>query len=180
MARSSLTCCARISISSLARRLPSTVLSATSAISLATASNHGRLPAEVSPDAPRYAHPIARRHPVTGQKALFINRLGEGLIAYVTRGVEGSRARIRVPPDAERASLMAMAPDFIVMRHSQPGAPHFLARHSKCSVINAGDGAHEHPTQALLDAFTIRRRKGRLAGLRVTVVGELFMMLSMY
>ena len=70
-------------------------------------------------------------------------------------------------------NLEAMAPDFIVIRHSQPGAPHFLARHSKCSIINAGDGAHEHPTQALLDAYTIRQAKGGLAGLRVTILGDI-------
>jgi len=70
-------------------------------------------------------------------------------------------------------NLEAMAPDFIVIRHSQPGSPHFLARHSRCSIINAGDGAHEHPTQALLDAYTIRERKGRLKGLRVAILGDI-------
>ncbi len=66
-----------------------------------------------------------------------------------------------------------MAPDFIVMRHSQPGAPHFLARHSSRSIINAGDGAHEHPTQALLDAYTIRKHKGKLKGLKVAILGDI-------
>jgi len=70
-------------------------------------------------------------------------------------------------------NLEAMAPDFIVIRHSEPGAPHFLARHCRSAIINAGDGAHEHPTQALLDAFTIRQRKGRLKGLRVAIVGDI-------
>jgi aspartate carbamoyltransferase catalytic subunit len=70
-------------------------------------------------------------------------------------------------------NLESMAPDFLVMRHSHAGAPHFLARHCSCSIINAGDGAHEHPTQALLDAFTIRRHKGRLSGLRVAIVGDI-------
>jgi aspartate carbamoyltransferase catalytic subunit len=70
-------------------------------------------------------------------------------------------------------NLEAMSPDFIVLRHSEAGAPHFLAKHGKTSIVNAGDGAHEHPTQALLDAFTIRRRKGRLAGLRVAIVGDI-------
>jgi aspartate carbamoyltransferase catalytic subunit len=69
-------------------------------------------------------------------------------------------------------NLEAMAPDFIVIRHSQAGAPHFLARHTRCSIVNAGDGAHEHPTQALLDAYTIRQRKP-LGGVRVTIVGDL-------
>ena len=70
-------------------------------------------------------------------------------------------------------NLQAMAPDFIVMRHSQAGAPHFLARHTDCSIVNAGDGAHEHPTQGLLDAYTIRQSKGRLDKLRVTIVGDI-------
>ena len=70
-------------------------------------------------------------------------------------------------------NLEAMAPDFIVIRHSQAGAPHFLAHHAHCSIINAGDGAHEHPTQALLDAYTIRQRKGKLKGLRVAIVGDI-------
>jgi len=64
-------------------------------------------------------------------------------------------------------NLQAMAPDLIVIRHAYPGTPHLLARRLKAGVINAGDGAHEHPTQALLDAYTIRRHKGRLAGLKV-------------
>ena len=62
-------------------------------------------------------------------------------------------------------NLQAMSPDVIVIRHSSPGVPHFLARHLKAGVVNAGDGAHEHPTQALLDALTIRQRLGRLEGL---------------
>jgi aspartate carbamoyltransferase catalytic subunit len=69
-------------------------------------------------------------------------------------------------------NLEAMAPDFLVLRHSEAGAPHFLARHTDCSIINAGDGSHEHPPQALLDAFTIRQRKP-LRGLRVTIVGDI-------
>jgi aspartate carbamoyltransferase catalytic subunit len=70
-------------------------------------------------------------------------------------------------------NLEAMSPDFIVFRHSEAGAPHFLAKHGKTPIINAGDGAHEHPTQALLDAFTIRRNKGRFAGLKVVIVGDI-------
>jgi aspartate carbamoyltransferase catalytic subunit len=70
-------------------------------------------------------------------------------------------------------TIEAMAPDMIVMRHASSGAPHQLARVCKASIINAGDGTHEHPTQALLDAFTIRERKGRIAGLRVAIVGDL-------
>ena len=70
-------------------------------------------------------------------------------------------------------NLQAMSPDLVVIRHAYPGAPHMLARRLAAGVINAGDGAHEHPTQALLDAFTIRRHKGRLAGLEVAVVGDI-------
>ncbi|HEX2163380.1 MAG TPA: aspartate carbamoyltransferase catalytic subunit [Thermoanaerobaculia bacterium] len=70
-------------------------------------------------------------------------------------------------------NLQAMAPDLIVIRHAYPGTPHMLARRLAAGVINAGDGAHEHPTQALLDAYTIRQRKGRLAGLRVAIVGDI-------
>ena len=66
-----------------------------------------------------------------------------------------------------------MSPDFIVIRHSEAGAPHFLAQHGRTSIVNAGDGAHEHPTQALLDAFTIRRRKSRISGLKVAIVGDI-------
>ena len=70
-------------------------------------------------------------------------------------------------------NLEAMAPDLVVVRHQHPGVPHLLARHLDSGVINAGDGAHEHPTQALLDAFTIRRKKQRLHGLRVAILGDI-------
>src|SRR5205814_7304913 len=70
-------------------------------------------------------------------------------------------------------NLEAMAPDMIVMRHASSGAPHLLARLCRSVIINAGDGMHEHPTQALLDAFTIREHKKRLAGLKVAIVGDL-------
>jgi aspartate carbamoyltransferase catalytic subunit len=70
-------------------------------------------------------------------------------------------------------NLEAMAPDYIVMRHHEAGAPHFLARHCRASIVNAGDGAHEHPTQALLDAFTIRQRRGTLEGLKVSIIGDI-------
>ncbi|HEU5397455.1 MAG TPA: aspartate carbamoyltransferase catalytic subunit [Verrucomicrobiae bacterium] len=70
-------------------------------------------------------------------------------------------------------NLQALNADFIVIRHSASGAPHFLSRVLETHVINAGDGAHEHPTQALLDAFTIRERKGKIAGLKVTILGDI-------
>jgi aspartate carbamoyltransferase catalytic subunit len=70
-------------------------------------------------------------------------------------------------------NIEAMGIDVIVVRHTTPGAPHLLAQHLKCSVLNAGDGAHEHPTQGLLDIFTIRRHKGRVEGLTVGLVGDI-------
>ena len=70
-------------------------------------------------------------------------------------------------------NLEAMSPDIIVLRHASSGACHLLARTCKAGIVNAGDGMHEHPTQALLDAFTIRERKGRLQGLKVAIVGDL-------
>jgi len=70
-------------------------------------------------------------------------------------------------------NLEAMRPDMIVLRHSSSGACHLLSRICRSAIINAGDGMHEHPTQALLDAFTIREHKKRLAGLKVAIVGDL-------
>jgi aspartate carbamoyltransferase catalytic subunit len=70
-------------------------------------------------------------------------------------------------------NLAAMRPDAIILRHAASGAPHFLAARVDCPIINAGDGAHEHPTQALLDALTIRERKGRIDGLTVAIVGDI-------
>ena len=70
-------------------------------------------------------------------------------------------------------TLDAMKPDAIVMRHSSSGAPHFVADRLEIPVLNAGDGTHEHPTQALLDALTIRDRKGTLEGLNVTILGDI-------
>jgi len=70
-------------------------------------------------------------------------------------------------------NLQAMRPDVIVIRHSSSGAPHTIAKHVEASVVNGGDGAHEHPTQALLDAYTIKERKGGLAGLQVAIIGDI-------
>ncbi len=70
-------------------------------------------------------------------------------------------------------NIEAMGIDLVVVRHRTPGAPQLLAQNLQCSVINAGDGAHEHPTQGLLDIMTIRQRKGRLAGLTVALVGDI-------
>jgi ornithine carbamoyltransferase len=70
-------------------------------------------------------------------------------------------------------NLMAMKPDVIVVRHSAAGAPALISRHVDAAVVNAGDGTHEHPTQALLDCATIRRHKGKVAGLEVAIVGDI-------
>ena len=70
-------------------------------------------------------------------------------------------------------NIEAMAPDMIVLRHASSGACHLLSRICRSRIINAGDGMHEHPTQALLDAFTIREHKGRIDGLKIAIVGDL-------
>jgi aspartate carbamoyltransferase catalytic subunit len=70
-------------------------------------------------------------------------------------------------------TIEAMGVDMVVCRHRTPGAPHLLSRHLKAGVLNAGDGTHEHPTQGLLDIYTIRRHRGRIAGLTVALVGDI-------
>ena len=70
-------------------------------------------------------------------------------------------------------NILSMKVDMVVMRHPNPGAGVFLAKNISASIVNAGDGAHEHPTQALLDAFSIRQRLGTLAGVRVAIVGDI-------
>jgi aspartate carbamoyltransferase catalytic subunit len=70
-------------------------------------------------------------------------------------------------------NILAMKVDLVVMRHQDPGACVFLAQHTKAGVVNAGDGAHEHPTQALLDAYSIRERFGKVAGVKVAIVGDI-------
>ncbi len=70
-------------------------------------------------------------------------------------------------------NIEAMKIDIIIMRHGASGSPHMLARSVKSSVINAGDGSHEHPTQGLLDMFTMKQKKGRIAGLNVTIIGDI-------
>ena len=67
-----------------------------------------------------------------------------------------------------------MKVDMIVMRHPNPGAGVFLSQHVKASIVNAGDGAHEHPTQALLDSYSIRERLGEVAGKKVVIVGDIY------
>lgn len=70
-------------------------------------------------------------------------------------------------------NILAMKVDMIVMRHASPGAPHFLAKHIKANIVNAGDGTHEHPTQALLDAFSIREKYGEVGGKKVAIIGDI-------
>jgi len=70
-------------------------------------------------------------------------------------------------------NILSMKVDMIVMRHSSPGAPHFLSKHIDANIINAGDGTHEHPTQALLDTYSIRERLGDVAGKKVAIIGDI-------
>ena len=70
-------------------------------------------------------------------------------------------------------NILAMKVDMVVMRHPKPGAPHFLAKHISANIINAGDGTHEHPTQALLDAYTLLQKFGSLKGLKVGILGDI-------
>ena len=70
-------------------------------------------------------------------------------------------------------NILAMKVDMVVMRHASAGAPHFLSRHIKANIVNAGDGTHEHPTQALLDAFSIREKSGKVSGKKVAIIGDI-------
>lgn len=70
-------------------------------------------------------------------------------------------------------NILAMKVDMVVMRHSSPGAPHFLSKHIDANIINAGDGTHEHPTQALLDTFSIQEKLGEVEGKKVVIVGDI-------
>lgn len=70
-------------------------------------------------------------------------------------------------------NILAMKVDMVVMRHSSPGAPHYLSKHIKANIVNAGDGTHEHPTQALLDAFSMQEKLGDLAGKKVAIIGDI-------
>ena len=70
-------------------------------------------------------------------------------------------------------NILAMKVEMVVMRHASAGAPHFLSKHISASIVNAGDGTHEHPTQALLDGFTIRRKLGGITGKKVALIGDI-------
>jgi aspartate carbamoyltransferase catalytic subunit len=97
-------------------------------------------------------------------------RLSADTLGMTTAGSSVSKGETLA--DTAR-TLEAMSPDMIVMRHAASGAAHHLAKICRGSIINAGDGMHEHPTQALLDAFTMLERKGRLAGLTVAIIGDI-------
>src|SRR5256885_13642613 len=97
-------------------------------------------------------------------------RLGADAVSITASGSSVSKGESLVDT---LNTLAAMKPDAIVMRHAASGAPHFLARHLPTPIINAGDGTHEHPTQALLDARTILDRRDRLEGLKVAIIGDI-------
>ncbi|HXG37134.1 MAG TPA: aspartate carbamoyltransferase catalytic subunit [Bacteroidota bacterium] len=97
-------------------------------------------------------------------------RLSADVVSFTTAG--SSVAKGETLKDTAR-NIEAMKIDMVVIRHSAPGAAHFLSRVVNANVINAGDGSHEHPTQALLDMFTLREKHGSLDGLRVCIVGDI-------
>jgi len=101
---------------------------------------------------------------------LAARRLGADTVDFSSSGSSLSKGESFV--DTAK-NIEAMGVDAIVVRHRTPGTPHLLAQHVDCSVINAGDGPHEHPTQGLLDILTIRERRGRIAGLTVALVGDI-------
>ena len=101
---------------------------------------------------------------------LAASRLSADTVLLTSKG--SSLAKGETVFDTVR-NIEAMGVDIFVIRHSQSGAPHMLAKRISTPIINAGDGSHEHPTQALLDMFTIRQRLGRIAGLRVAIVGDI-------
>jgi aspartate carbamoyltransferase catalytic subunit len=102
--------------------------------------------------------------------ALAARRLGAETIDFSATGSSLSKGETFI--DTAR-NIEAMSADAIVVRHHTPGTPHLLSQNVGCSVVNAGDGPHEHPTQGLLDMLTIREHRGRLAGLTVALVGDI-------
>jgi aspartate carbamoyltransferase catalytic subunit len=101
---------------------------------------------------------------------LAARRLSADTIDFTTGGSSLSKGETFI--DTAK-NIEALGTDIMVVRHSVPGAPHLLAQHLSCCIVNAGDGAHEHPTQGLLDIFTIRRIRGLLEGLTVGLVGDI-------
>jgi aspartate carbamoyltransferase catalytic subunit len=102
--------------------------------------------------------------------ALAAKRLSADVMSFSSSGSSVSKGETLV--DTAK-NIEAMGVDAFVIRHSASGAPHLLARHTHCSVINAGDGSHEHPTQGLLDIFTIREHFGKVKGLTVAILGDI-------
>ena len=102
--------------------------------------------------------------------ALAAKRLSADTMSFSSSGSSVSKGETLIDT---ALNIQAMGVDAFVIRHSAPGAPHLLARHVKVPVINAGDGCHEHPTQGLLDMFTIRERFGKLDGLTVSILGDI-------
>lgn len=102
--------------------------------------------------------------------SLAARRLGASTLDFAPAGSSVSKGEAFI--DTAK-NIEAMGVDVVTIRHSSPGAPHLLAQHLHARVINAGDGAHEHPTQGLLDIFTIRKRLGRVAGLTVGLIGDI-------
>jgi aspartate carbamoyltransferase catalytic subunit len=101
---------------------------------------------------------------------LAASRLSADVLLFTAKGSSVSKGETTL--DTVR-NIEAMGVDVFVMRHGQSGAPHMIARQVASPIVNAGDGAHEHPTQALLDIYTIRQRLGRIAGLKVAIVGDI-------
>lgn len=97
-------------------------------------------------------------------------RLGADTINFSGSSSSASKGETLI--DTAR-NIEAMYPDLIVIRHPSSGAPYMLSKHLDCSIVNAGDGAHEHPTQAMLDAFTIREHKKSLKGLKIAIIGDI-------
>lgn len=102
--------------------------------------------------------------------SLAASRLSADVIDFSEKGSSVSKGETLI--DTAR-NIEAMGVDILVLRHKAAGAAELLSRTVRCSVVNAGDGAHEHPTQGLLDLYTIRERFGRIAGLRVAIVGDI-------
>lgn len=102
--------------------------------------------------------------------SLAAKRLGADTIEFSSSGSSVAKGETFI--DTAK-TIEAMGVDAVVVRHSAPGTPHLLARHMDCSVLNAGDGPHEHPTQGLLDILTIRQKRGSLQGLTVALVGDI-------
>ncbi len=102
--------------------------------------------------------------------SLAAKRLSADTVDFTASGSSVSKGETFV--DTAR-NIEAMGVDLVVVRHSSSGAPHLLAKHLRAGVVNAGDGTHEHPTQGLLDIFTIREHRGDLSGLTVTLVGDI-------